>query len=228
MRQCSPLDVGNRKLSELSPDTPKVPSLTQQQLSGTVPRGQLSETVAYPLGNEGGQKKRGPREEIGDRSGSLSSLFSSLKCSFVPGYQERRRSQTTASSLPLSPAADRELRLSLRTILPRGRWGLRCTRRWRTVNPQKQDGFSRRLSGTCPFKGYKPSQSSDSLPKPLSPINYTMWKEKKKERNLWTVKNNTGVWCLACQLVKQSGALPPRRVFWELRYTHQPAQEVKG
>lgn len=51
---------------------------------------------------------------------------------------------------------------------------------------------------------------------------------KKKERNLWTVKNNTGVWCLACQLVKQSGALPPRRVFWKLRYTHQPAQEVKG
>lgn len=36
----------------------------------------------------------------------------------------RRRSQTTASSLPLSPAADRELRLSLRTVFPRGQWGL--------------------------------------------------------------------------------------------------------
>lgn len=121
MRQCSRLDVGNRKLSELSPDTPKVPSLTQEQLSGTIPRGQLSEKAAYPLGNEGGQKKRAKRRD-GDRSGRLlSNLFSSLKCSFVPGNQERRRSQTTASSLPLSPATDRELRLSLRTILPRGR-----------------------------------------------------------------------------------------------------------
>lgn len=143
-----------------------------------------------------GDKKRGPREEIGDRSGSLSNLFSSLKCSFVPGYQERRRSQTTASSLPLSPAADRELRLSLRTILPRGRWGLGCTRRWRTVNPQKQDGFSLRLSGTCPFKGYKPSQSLDSLPRPLSPINYTMWKEKKKKETSGQLKitQGSGVW----------------------------------
>lgn len=65
MRQCSPLDVGNRKLSELSPDTPKVPSLTQEQLSGTVPRGQLSEKAAYPLGNEGGQKKEGQEKRLG-------------------------------------------------------------------------------------------------------------------------------------------------------------------
>lgn len=63
MRQCSPLDVGNRKLSELSPDTPKVPSLTQEQLSGTVPRGQLSEKAAYLLGNEGGQKKKEGQEK---------------------------------------------------------------------------------------------------------------------------------------------------------------------
>lgn len=48
-----------------------------------------------------------------------------------------------------------QLRLSLRTLLPGGPWGLGWTGRFRTVDPEKQGGFSLRLSDTCPFKGFK-------------------------------------------------------------------------
>lgn len=160
----------------MSPNAPRVPSLKQEPLAGAVPGGRLRRQLT-PWGLKE-EQKRGSREEteIGVATSRVSNL-SSLKCSFVPSHQDSEgggeEKVEDNSFVPLStPAADMELRLSEISLPWRPLWGLRWTGRFRTVNPEKQDGFSLRLSDTYPFKGYEPSLSLDSQPGPL--INFTM------------------------------------------------------
>lgn len=137
-----------------------------------------------------GEGKRGSREETETGvATSRVSCLSPLKCSFVPSYQDSERGReekvTDNSYAALPPPLLRSWSSGyLRSLFPGGLWGLQWTGRFRTANPEKQSGFSLRLSGTCPFKGYKPSLSLDSPPGPQSLINYTMRGKKKPSGQL--------------------------------------------